>query len=177
MGIFLLTKEFKTTKKLPIQPIHIYMLIIAGGFNHFGMDMLDGGILIYPLIFGLTGSVSIGTFQTGYLLAQGPLWEYFGWVDDKYLLVIGIFAMIGLIWMMKHKSIKQIWITAGIFGFLIYGIIWLVGSSSVDYEHDLGYMFYVVFTWISPIFLAILSMEKIQLNTQNTAQITEETKV
>jgi hypothetical protein len=169
-ALFLRTKEKKETGQSPISYIHIYFLIIAAGFNHFGIDMLDYPVRLLPAVISNQYWFGLEMLQTGYSLAEGPLWSSFGWFDDKYLLIIGLGFMILLIWLLKNKPVKWALIAGLIFGLIVYGTILLIGSNIVANEHDIGYLIYAFFAWIGPLLLCYASMEKNKLSYEDQKQ-------
>jgi hypothetical protein len=163
--IFKLTQDAKISGNPPISYFHLLILIVAAGINHFSIDMLDGYVLIYPSIINSTYYLSLIDFETGYLLAEGPLWESFTWFGNKYLLLIGITFMVLLIWELKNKSLKVVIFTAVIFLITIYGLIFLIGSNIVKNEHDLGYAVYLAFGWIFPLYACYFSCDEKSIKT------------
>lgn len=158
-GIFQLSKEARTTKKITITFLHIYLLIVAAGFLHFGIDLLDGSVRIVPISFGVNWIITLETFKTGNSWAEGPLWDQMNWFDDKYLLLLGIICLIILIWVLKHKSLKMSWGLGLIFTGIIYALIILIGSNAVENENDVGILLYICMAWLIPIILCLLSLD------------------
>ncbi len=158
--IFSLAATRTQGKKIPITYGHVLMLIIAGGFNHFGIDLLDATIRVLPNGWSNQIYLSLTTFTLlGENAAEGLLWPWFGWFDDKYLLLLGLGFMVLLIWLLKNKSLKSVWYVGLGFFVFIYSLIILIGGNIVENENDLGMILYVGFAWFSPVALCFLSME------------------
>lgn len=151
--------EGKKSQVSPISYLHTYMLIVAGGLNHFGLDMLDSSVRIFPNVIGNDTRLGLSSFYTGEKMAEGILWESFSWFDDKYLLILGLFFLVGLMWLLKNKDVKWAWIGGAIFGIIVYGSIWLIGGNIVSNENDLGLLVYVSIAWLIPLFLCVFAME------------------
>jgi len=173
--IFRLGKQMRETHIMPIAISHIYFLIVAGGINHFGVDLLDGSVRIIPLFFGVDWIISLDSFKTGQSWAEGPLWNQMAWFDDKYLLLLGIFILVVLIWTLKNRSVKMSWFVGLGFIILLYGLIILIGSNAVENENDVGVLMYVIIAWILPIALCLLSLDENQIDSK--IRETESTKI
>ena len=158
-GIFRFTGEGKRSGQSAVTWPHTYFVIVAGGMNHLGIDMLDSPIRIFPVFTGNDTTVWLENFKTGEHFAEGVLWDSMSWVDDKILLLLGIFFMFLLIWLLKNKDVKWVYLVAGLFGILIYSIIWFVGSNVVKNENDFGFLFYALFTWLGPLALCVISFD------------------
>src|SRR6056297_2799173 len=125
-----MTQEGKINGNAPISYTHTLLLIIAAGMNHFGMDMLDNTIRVFPYYIPNTSeyAYTLSDFFTGNAMAEGVWWNSLSWFDTKFYLILGLIFMIILIWMMnKKKSIKKIWFTSLFFGALVYGLIFGIG--------------------------------------------------
>jgi hypothetical protein len=170
--IFKQSKSARETGKAPISYVHSYLITVAGGMNHFGLDMLDSSVIVFPSFFNIDLTWSLETFMTGDLMAEGLLWDSLSWVDSKIYLGLGLLFMVILIWMLKNKPVKNVWIVAGVFGTLIFGLIYLVGSNSVENENDFGFFFYLTFAWIMPLLFCLISMDP----ADKTTEINDETE-
>src|SRR6056297_2588598 len=53
-AIFRYTGQGKREEKSPISFLSVWLLIVAGGLNHFGIDMLDYGAHLYPGFFPIS---------------------------------------------------------------------------------------------------------------------------
>ncbi len=167
-SLFRYTGQGKREKNAPISYMHVLILIIAGGMNHFGMDMLDSSVRVFPPIISKEYSLSITSFYTGSMLAEGDLWDTLSWFSTRYYLMLGIIFMIILIYMLNKKSLKAVWITAIAFSVIVFSLIYFIGSRSVSYENDLGLFLYAMFAWIIPLYLCYASMEKNKANSKET---------
>jgi hypothetical protein len=158
--IFRYLGEGKRTGRSPITFFHVYLLIVAGGICHFGLDILDQSIRVLPASFNTEIMWDLEYFSSGDRLAEGPLWDSMSWFDDKYLLIIGMVFLPLLIWLLKNKPIKYAWGLGIFFVVLIYGLIWAIGSNIVVNENDFGFFLYIMFAWITPLTICFYSMEE-----------------
>lgn len=160
-GIFLGTKEARTQGQAPISYVHATLLVLGAGMNHFGVDMLDYGGRVFPTQLSWDYRIGVAALQTGETWQYGPLYAQLSWFDDKYLLILGVLVLFGLIWLLKNKPVKYAIIVAIGFAAFVLSVIFLTGSVIVANENDLGYMVYIGLAWLFPLFACYWSRDPV----------------
>jgi heme A synthase len=151
---------FRKSKTQPTTFRAIYLLMLAGGLLHFALDFLDGGVWLLPRNFGWSNLLwSLAGSLTGDLYPEGPLTDAMPWFHTSHLLLLGLAFMVLLIWMVKNRPLREVYIAGGVFVVLVVGIIALLGSQVVYGENDLGFALYGLLFWVLPLVLCYTAME------------------
>lgn len=138
----------------------IYLLILGAGIFHYGYDLLDQSVRLFPkLDIFPDWTISLETFKTGLSMPTGIL-SYllpdFGFTE---LFIISMFFLVIIIWSFYKKPLKTTIIIAIIYLTIIIALLYLLGSNIVHGENDFGLLFYGIIFWGFPIALMFLSFE------------------
>lgn len=140
----------------------IYLLILGAGILHYGYDVLDQSVRLFPKFWVLPDwTISLETFKTGLSMPTGVLTYLFPDFGFTELFIISIFFLIIIIWSFYKKPLKTTIIVAMIYLAIIIGLLFLLGSDIVHGENDLGLLFYGIIFWAFPITMMFLSFESI----------------
>ncbi len=160
---FFIFSKFSIPKKgeEQIKITTILKLIIGAGLLHFGMDMLDNNVRIFPNFSIFPDLIlSVEGFKTGeYFPAIGPLSGLFPWFSMFEFFLIGLFFLVLIIWLFFNKSLKSVILVSFIFVVVVLSIILLFGTNTTNQENDFGFFFYLLIFWIIPIALCLWSYE------------------
>lgn len=159
--LFYYVINIKASDEDKLSLLQIYLILIAGGFFHFGMDLLTQSLWIFgiPISPWNEATINLNTFLTGDDYPEGPLHALMPWFSMGEMFIIGIAFLICMIYALMKDNLKLTIILSLLFLTTLLVCYWLFGSLIFGEEEDIGItLFYGAF-FIGPLLLCFASFQ------------------